>query len=211
VQHPSLPLLSLKSIKTLGEEWVMELSGETGTGTGPILKQFTKHVQHVQLNVPMQQSLWEASSRSAGQEIPAFYRTCGADCGLDHCTVFWASWIQSTSSYPIYLRKVLICPVIRHQRLGLESVPTITVYVFLIVPMPATCSTHLIFSHFMNLMNQALEEHSSPTASWPTLLACTCSQTSHCLHKINRTDSLPYTAQVPNLTHSGNLSLRFSS
>jgi hypothetical protein len=65
-----------------------------------------------------------------------------------HCSLFWASRIQSTPHKPMFLRSILIPS--SHLHLGLpgglfpSGFPTKTMYTFLSSPMRATCTAHLI-------------------------------------------------------------------
>jgi hypothetical protein len=70
----------------------------------------------------MQQSpSWENNIRSAGQEIPYIFRNTkfSLPCLQEPASgpLSWARWIQSTHSYTIYFRSILIF----HRRLGLTS------------------------------------------------------------------------------------------
>jgi len=64
----------------------------------------------------------------------------------DKYCLFWARWIHSTTSDPIFLRSILILP--SHLRLGFPSVlfrfPIKILYAFFIFPMRATYPTQFI-------------------------------------------------------------------
>jgi hypothetical protein len=85
---------------------------------------------------------WEADSRSANQEIPAFYDA------RRFITLSWSSWIQTTSLLHISLTSVLT--LFYHLSLGLPSFicspgfRTKILYAFLISFIRATCPVHLI-------------------------------------------------------------------
>jgi hypothetical protein len=95
-----------------------------------------------------QSSTWEADSQSGSQEIPHFYGTrtfFTVFAKARYLSLFWPTWIQSTNSRPISLRSILVLS--SYLFLGdvfPSSFPVKLLYAFLIPPMRATCSTHLI-------------------------------------------------------------------
>jgi len=65
---------------------------------------------------------WEASSHSASQKFLASYgirRFITVFTTARHWPLSWASWTQSTPSYPVSLRSILILSC--HLRLGIPS------------------------------------------------------------------------------------------
>jgi hypothetical protein len=85
------------------------------------------------------------------KELPASYGTRRFTIVLTrvrHWSLPWARWIHSTLSHPISLRFIIILS--SDLRPGLPSglfpsgFPTKIMYAFIIYPMHATCSTHLI-------------------------------------------------------------------
>jgi hypothetical protein len=80
-----------------------------------------EYIHTSSLTIPMYQiPYWEACTRSAGQEIPAFYgnrRFINVFTRTRHWIISWISWLQTIPKSPISLRSILI--VSSHIRLGL--------------------------------------------------------------------------------------------